>query len=174
MHDDRLRGGNRSPRVTRSLVAMGGRVDCRLALSAVSLSNMSAANPNRILLIACLAIAGLGGSCAPPATEGGFESPNPASRMYAVERAAQTRDYTAIKDIIEQLDADDPGLRMLAINALERLTGRTYGYHHYDPRPERDAAIRRWQAAYEAGELDAPAHPTSAATENTEEVRRNG
>lgn len=90
-------------------------------------------------------------ACGPSATEGGFESANPAARMYAIEQAARAGDRSAVRDLIEQLDSDDPGVRFLAISALERLSGETYGYRHYDPAVDRRDAIGRWIAAYDAG-----------------------
>ena len=92
-------------------------------------------------------------SCGPSATEGGFDSANPAARMYAIEQAARQGDRSAVRDIIELLDSDDPAVRLLAITTLERLTGQTYGYRHYDSTPERREAIGRWIAALNSGEI---------------------
>ena len=92
-------------------------------------------------------------SCGPSATEGGFDSANPAARMYAIEQAARQGDQTAIRDIIELLDSDDPAVRLMAITTLERLTGQTYGYRHYDSTLERREAIARWIAALNSGEI---------------------
>ena len=46
--------------------------------------------------------------------------------------------------IVEQLDSDDPAVRLIAIAALEKLTGETYGYHYDDPPFLREPAIERW------------------------------
>jgi hypothetical protein len=92
--------------------------------------------------------------CTPSVIDGGFDSPMAASRLYAIERAVRDGDTSKIRNIIEQLESDDPAIRMTAIGALERLTHRTYGYHHEDPLLVRREAIRRWRVAYESGELD--------------------
>jgi HEAT repeat protein len=113
---------------------------------------------SRLLLLVLLPSA-----CAPSATEGGFDSPNPAARMYAIEIAARDGDQQAVKQIIESLDSDDPAVRLLAISTLERLTGETYGYRQYDPPLQRREAIDRWKAAYESGEV----HPASGATDGS-------
>ena len=55
---------------------------------------------------------------APPASQGGFESPNSASQLYAITEAARTHDASAASDIVQLLDSDDPAVRMLAIEAL--------------------------------------------------------
>jgi hypothetical protein len=85
--------------------------------------------------------------CAPPVSRGGFDAPDSASRAYAIERAAGQRDLTKLQSLVEQLDADDPLVRMMAITTLERLTGQTHGYRHYDPPEAREPAIQRWQEA---------------------------
>lgn len=73
--------------------------------------------------------------------------------MYAIETAARNGDVGAAKQIVEQLDSDDPAVRLLAIGALERLTGETHGYCHADPTEQRQIAIARWQQAVNGGEL---------------------
>ncbi len=103
-------------------------------------------------VIACGA-ALLAGSCGPSATEAHFDSANPAARLYAIERAARTGDITAAAHLVEQLDSGDPVVRLLAIAALERLTGETYGYLHYDPPHLRRPAIRRWVEAVQSDTL---------------------
>ena len=95
--------------------------------------------------VACTA-ALLGTACAgpPAASEGDFDSPSPGARMYAIEEAIRQGDTSKTPQLVEQLDCDDPAVRMLAISALQRLTGVTYGYHYDDPPYIRRAAIQRW------------------------------
>lgn len=116
-------------------------------------------------VIACGA-ALLGGSCGPSATEARFDSANPAARLYAIERAARTGDIAAAAHIVEQLDSGDPAVRLLAITALERLTGETYGYRHYDPPHMRRPAIRRWVEAVQSGTLSQTTPTTTKAQGN--------
>ncbi len=104
-------------------------------------------------------------SCGPAMTEGGFDAASPAARSHAIEQAARTGDLDAVPKIVEQLDADDPAIRMLAIDALHRLTGETYGFHHYDPPHERHAAIQRWVTAVQSGAVP---HPTGSADDSRE------
>jgi hypothetical protein len=100
--------------------------------------------------IASFAGALLLGACAPPVTEGKFDSPDPASRLYAIEKAMQTGDTSAVPQIVEQLDSDDPVVRMMAIEALKVLNdGETFDYRYDDPQPQRRAAIRRWVQSLE-------------------------
>lgn len=88
--------------------------------------------------------------------------------MYAITQAAREHDQSTIRDLIEQLDSDDPAVRLLAISTLERLTGETYGYRQYDPTWQRREAIARWVAAENAGTIPrrspAAVNATSAST----------
>jgi len=83
-------------------------------------------------------------ACAPPASRGGFDSGNPAARLYAIEDAVRRGDQAAVPQIVTSLDSDDPAERMLAIEALQRLTGETLGYRYDAARPDREAAVHRW------------------------------
>ena len=91
-------------------------------------------------------------SCASP-NAGGFDAASPGARSKAIQTAAITGDFSAIPRIVEQLDSDDPAIRMLAIESLKRLTGETYGYKHYDPAYVRNEAIVKWVKAVESGSV---------------------
>lgn len=99
------------------------------------------------------------GCASPP---GGFDSPDPGARTHAIAQAARTEDPAAIPDLIALLDSDDPAVRLLSIRTLEKLTGRTLGYEHFAPEPERREAVRRW-VDWAQGETGTPEHPPSAA-----------
>ena len=55
----------------------------------------------------------------------------------------RTDDVSKTPLIVEQLDSDDPAVRFMAIAALKKLTGETYGYHYEDPPSLREPAIPR-------------------------------
>ncbi len=97
-----------------------------------------------IIRLSILMIIGSLVSCGQPGTSGGFDSPMPAARLHALGQAARTGDRSDIKRIVELLDSDDAAVRLLAISTLERLTGETFGYRHYDPRWEREDSIQKW------------------------------
>jgi HEAT repeat protein len=75
-----------------------------------------------------------------------FNSPEPAARNAAIVRAAQTKDQTAIPDLVRMLESDDPTTRVLAIRTLERLTGQTLGYHPQADEQSRKKAVADWAA----------------------------
>lgn len=88
-------------------------------------------------------VAALG--CAPSATEGGFASPAPGARIYAIEDAVKFNQRSQIPNIVECLCSDDDLLRYMAIGALQRMTGQDLGYQFDDPDPLRFVAYKRWQ-----------------------------
>lgn len=103
-----------------------------------------------ILLLGLMLGAGWG--CAPPAPSvGGFNSADPAAKLYAIREAGQNKDTDAIPDLVEQLGSDDPAVRLFSIRALEQITGDRLGYNPYAPPAERDRAIEKWVQAMRNG-----------------------
>jgi hypothetical protein len=96
------------------------------------------------MLLAC-------SSCGPAPVDDGFSEGVSWHRMKAILDAARTGDESAVDRIIEQLDSDDPAVRMVAIEALERLADETMGHVHYDDLASRDAAVDRWVRSRNGG-----------------------
>ncbi|MBI1338534.1 MAG: hypothetical protein GC164_16445 [Phycisphaera sp.] len=105
---------------------------------------------------------------APPASEGGFDSDNPASQLYAITRAGQTRDRSAVPELVPLLDSDDPAVRMMSIEALECITGQRLGYNPYGTWSERREATEQWQEAVRKGQFVSPPSPIPNTDERTE------
>jgi hypothetical protein len=111
---------------------------------------------------------GLAAGCTPRASDGGFDSSDPASKLYAIVHAGQTKDRTKIPQLIEQLASDDQAVRMYTIEALRRITGQDMGYVHYAHPALRQQAIDRWVAAYRSGQFDTtPASSPASSTTTT-------
>jgi HEAT repeat protein len=108
------------------------------------------------LLLGCLLI-GCGSSV--PVSQGGFQSPDPAARMYAIRRAGLSQDHQAIRPLIELLNSDDAAERLLVIQALERITGTRLDYDPYANAQQRADAITRWVAAADANTFVASSQP---------------
>jgi HEAT repeat protein len=89
------------------------------------------------------AVAALG-ACL-PTSEPGLGSRDPAMRLDAMATAAATKDKSAVPGLIQRLDSQDGGERLLAIEALERITGERHGYDHAGPAAEREAGVQRWR-----------------------------
>jgi hypothetical protein len=83
--------------------------------------------------------------CAPTsAGKGGFHADDPGSKLQAIMRAGSTQDRSALHNLVEQLDSDDPVVRMMTIIALQQITGDRMGYNPYASVVERQPAIDRW------------------------------
>ena len=108
----------------------------------------------RITALALLAIACSGCGSPPSATEEGMGAAAPEPRIEAMLVAARNDDASATARLVEQLDSDDPAVRMTAILTLERITGRTMAYRYDAPVDERRRAIERWAEWVEAGQPD--------------------
>ncbi len=69
-----------------------------------------------------------------------------AERLLALNERPWTTSPEDLAALIEQLDSDDPAVRMLAHDRLESLTGEDFGFR-YDDRPDlREEAVERWSA----------------------------
>ena len=72
-------------------------------------------------------------------------SDNLDARLRAIAQAGRDRDERALYYLVAALDDDQSDVRLFAILALERITGTTLGYVYYADRPQRQAAVQRWQ-----------------------------
>jgi hypothetical protein len=103
------------------------------------------ANSRLCLCLASVGVALLLAGCGGPKPEG-FDDPTPTGRLQAIRQAARDQDKSpkTLRELVRSLSADDPVERMLAIRALEGLTGETQGYRHYETLTNRQAAVNRW------------------------------
>lgn len=110
----------------------------------------------------CLLRAGLGVfsalaccSCSLPQQRADFDSIDPQERTLATIEAARSGDSASVPALIDQLESEDPGIRMLAIRSLERITGETKGFDYAAPEPARRQAVRIWRQtlASEGGQV---------------------
>ena len=92
-------------------------------------------------------------ACAPPIPSGGFQAPDPASRIYAAVQVAsdfgrtQVRpDRDTLKNLIEMLLSSDAAERLVAGDTLKLVTGVDLGYDPSAPLVERVAEVQRWRA----------------------------
>ena len=87
-------------------------------------------------------------SSSPLASDGGFDSANPASKLYAIRQAGDRKDWKDVPKLVEQLNSDDPAVRVFAIVALEEITNKQRGeYDPYGPLLARQKAIVEWKKA---------------------------
>ena len=93
-------------------------------------------------------------TCAPNPRAASFDSDHPDARAAAIVDAAAREDRSAIPRIVEQLASDDPLVRVVAIDALDRLTGDRHGYDPHAPKRQRAEAIDRWVEAVRSGRFE--------------------
>lgn len=98
-----------------------------------------------IIIVVIVSLAG--GACSPPGPEKDVRNPNPLGKIPAYKEAVRERDRSAVRQMIKDLDSDDPAVRLFAIVGLRRLTGgEMFGYRYYEDEYQRRPAIRRWEA----------------------------
>jgi len=70
---------------------------------------------------------------------------DPADKIPAIKEATRTHNKAAIPQLVADLDSDDPAVRMYAIDALQMLTGETFGYRYYDNDEARKPSVAKWK-----------------------------
>ena len=102
-------------------------------------------------LLACalagcaISVGSLSGGCTAPRGPLVVTDPDPSVKIPAIKKAVRKKDRGAVKQLVADLDSDDPAVRFYAINGLQRITGERLGYDYYADDEARRAAVRRWQ-----------------------------
>ena len=105
-------------------------------------------------ILAAAAVLGAVGGCSSGVTQRErMQSANAFDRADAAVQSAKAGDKLAVHTLVGLLEDRDGGVRLYAINALERLCGTTMGYRHYADELEREAAVRRWRDALRDGQV---------------------
>jgi len=99
-----------------------------------------------LALFVCAGVAALTGCDDPKSLlMKGLQHENPSVRTRSCVKAAGVRDRDALPLLVERLEDESSDVRMFAIGALERMTGKTLGYRFYADRQDRSDAVRRWR-----------------------------
>lgn len=72
-------------------------------------------------------------------------APEIEARIPGIKRAGETHDRSALPQLVDSLDDEDPAVRLFAIGALEKFTGNRFGYEYYLDEDQRKPAIARWR-----------------------------
>lgn len=75
----------------------------------------------------------------------GLQAELGSERSAACIRAGRSRDKTVMPLLVECLDDTDADVRLFAIGALRRITGKDLGYRCYSSLPKRTMAVKRWR-----------------------------
>ena len=115
-------------------------------------------------------------SCSAPRPVASFDTLDPADRVRAALLTENPDDRRALAELVVMLDSDDPAQRLIASARLRHLTGRSFGYDHAAPEPERRAAADLWAAWVADGAARSKAtHPLqdTVAAESIENALRD-
>jgi hypothetical protein len=85
--------------------------------------------------------------------------PDPSVKIPAYKKAVRKKDKAAVRQLVADLDNDDPAVRLYSIQALRRLTGETFGYRYFQADEQRRPAVQKWRQWLEAGEKAAGEKP---------------
>ncbi len=102
------------------------------------------------IFLAGLALAAGMAGCVASTPQGGtlyqrLQSEDPAVRIDAIIQAGNRKDTKAIALLVDRLDDVLPDVRLFASISLRKITGKDFGWRHYDPPGLRDQAIGRWR-----------------------------
>jgi len=74
-----------------------------------------------------------------------LQDENPAVRAEGAHRAGETRDRSTVALLVERLEDPNADVRFFAAGALRRITGKTFGYRHFDDVATRTEGVKRWR-----------------------------
>jgi hypothetical protein len=99
------------------------------------------------MVTALVTVSGVGGSggCQEPTGLRTIANPDPAVKIPAIKQAVDDHDRKQAAAMIENLEDDDPAVRLFAIQGLHRLTGQDFGYLYYASVEERAPAVEKWK-----------------------------
>jgi hypothetical protein len=103
--------------------------------------------------VLCGTLASVG--CVHPRAPVVVTDPDPSVKIPAYKQAVRRKDRAAVRQLVADLESDDPAVRLYAIGALERLTGERLGYRYFDSDEARRPAVDRWRQWLQDGETAA-------------------
>lgn len=98
----------------------------------------------------------------------GIQSASPTDRIRAIYKAGERRDPKAVALLVDRLEDEDEGVRLYAVLALEKITGKRFGYDYAAPPEARERAVDQWRAYVRDGLAAGNPAPSPA------EVERQG
>src|SRR3954468_9975695 len=85
------------------------------------------------------------GGCSAPRGPIEVTNPDPSGKIPAMKKAVREHDLKVVRQLVKDLDSDDPAVRLFAIHALQELTGQRYGYDYFADDAQRQPSIVRWR-----------------------------
>jgi hypothetical protein len=100
---------------------------------------------------------GLGAGCSAPRPPLVVSDPDPSVKIPAIKKAVREKDKEAARQMVLDLESDDPAVRFFAIQGLQRLCGNDLGYRYWETEQNRQAAVERWKQWLDGEGADAKA-----------------
>ena len=70
---------------------------------------------------------------------------DPSYKIPNIRKATRARETQTARQLVRDLESDDPAVRFYAIRGLRDLTGETFGYVYYADDRHRTLAVQRWK-----------------------------
>jgi len=102
------------------------------------------------------------GCASTPRFRANIQSEDPAERILAIRAAANARDAQSVPLLVDRLEDEDAAVRFFAILALEKITGRRFGYDYAKPDAGRCKAVAKWRAYVRSDHKDLAARRSEA------------
>ncbi len=74
-----------------------------------------------------------------------MSSPEPTVRAKGIIQACKLNDLKSLPLIVDRLEDEDKGVRLIARNALHELAGRDFGFDPADSLYQRTKAVEKWR-----------------------------
>lgn len=99
----------------------------------------------RVGFIFVLALSAADLSCTAPRPAPNVADPDPQVNIAGIREMVARKDRSKLPALVDQLDSDDPAVRMYAIHALETFAGQRFGYEYYFDDEQRKPSLARWR-----------------------------
>ena len=127
-----------------------------------------------IRIVGLVMVCSLSGCVSSRPYRASLSSDNATERAIAVKAAGDSRDAGAVPLLVDRLEDEDAAVRFFSIIALEKITGRRFGYDYSQPSRERAAAIVRWRDYVRKGEFTAAAEQPAPRSSSDDVGNRAG
>jgi hypothetical protein len=105
------------------------------------------------LLLAGIALLVFAGGCVPPRPKLVVTNPDPTVKIPAIKKAVDEHNLAATRQMVKDLESEDPAVRFYAVEGLRKMTGEDYGYNWFDEDDDaRRPAVKKWQEWLRANE----------------------
>ncbi|MGH7215506.1 MAG: HEAT repeat domain-containing protein [Tepidisphaeraceae bacterium] len=116
-----------------------------------------------VVLLTTMLAAGASAGCSGAPGPRTVINPDPSVKIPAIKQAVREKDRDAVRQLVKDLESDDPAVRFYAIEGLQRLTRQDFGYVFYQGEDARKPALKRWRQWVNGEPVTYP-EPTTAST----------